>query len=355
MEKSSAAKWLVSFFCCLLVILVLLSAVAYVVDPFMQFRARDNAYMLQEWYVSPGLVKNYDYDTLIVGSSMVQNFDMDVFREELGVKPLHIGIGAMQTSEMLQILHCAYDTGKADKYFVGIDLRLLENQSDDSRLAEYLFADDLLSKVRYLLSYEVWFRYLPVDVAFALADAAGIELPEDFQAKKSIDKLADWRSDVPVWGEDVVIANYTKGAYSVSQSDTTNLLQRMTVNIDKFFSQCDFQKGEHTFFFPPYSSLCWSEYQDRGQFEVYMQAKQYFIEKAMEYGVAVYDFQGAECTMDLDNYKDTTHYMPHINDWMVECFAEKAYLVTKENAKEFERNLIENTEKFRSEYPELVN
>lgn len=355
MKKYTASKWIMSFLCCLLAILLLLSAIAFVVDPFMQFRTRDNAYMLVEWYVSPGLVKNHDYNTLIVGSSMIQNFDMDLFRQELGVKPLHIGVGGMNLAEIKQVLNLAYETQKADQFFVCIDLMSFASETDKSRLPQHLFEDDILSNLRYLLSYEVWFRYLPVDVALVIADRAGIKLPASYMTKKSIDKLGDWRADYSVWGEQMVIDNYIKGKYSVSEVDSTNLLQKLTSNIDAFFNECAFEKGEHIFFFPPYSSLCWAEYQNRGQFEILMQAKQYFIEKAAEQNIAVYDFQSADCTMDLNHYKDTTHYMPHINDWMVECFANQEYLVTNQNAKAFEQTLRENTQLFRDKYPELFH
>ena len=122
MNNSSHLKWIRNFLCFLLAIVLLLSGVAYIVDPFMQFRPRDNAYLLEEWYVGSGLIKTYDYDTLILGSSMIQNFDMDVFRQELGVKPLHVGIGAMSPEEMAEFLNLAYDTGKADTYYLCVDL-----------------------------------------------------------------------------------------------------------------------------------------------------------------------------------------------------------------------------------------
>ena len=319
----------------------------------MQFRVRDNACMLQSWYVSGGLVKNYDYDTLIIGSSMVQNFHMDTFREELGAKPLNIGISSIRPAETLQILHTAYEIQKADTFFINIDLPSFQGKTDENRLLQHLMKDDVLSKLRYLLSYEVWFRYLPVDVALVLADKVGIQLPDEYMSKRSIENYNNWNADYPVWGEEFVIKNYLAGKYAVSQADSTELLQNLTSNIDTFFEECDFEKGEHIFFFPPYSSLFWGEYQKRGQFEIFLQAKQYFIEKALQHNVTVYDFQCAEFTTDLSNYRDTSHYMEHINDWMVECFANSEYVVTRENAKAFEQKLIENTQTFRNKYLEL--
>lgn len=350
MNKSSALKWIRNFLCFLLAIILLLSSAAYIVDPFMQFRVRDNAYFLQEWYVSGGLIKNYDYDTLILGSSVTQNFDMDVFRQELGVKPLHIGLGAMTPEEMAELLQLAYNTQKADTYYICVDLPVLRGDNGESRMPEHLLKDDLLSKLRYLLSYEVWFRYLPVDVAFMILDKLNVELPIKFTYQKSIDRLGDWRLDFPYSGEETVLFHHKEGIFSVSQVETEGLYQGAVECIDTFFEQFDFEKGEHIFFFPPYSSVCWVEYQLREQFEIYLQIKQYFIEKALEHGIKVYDFQVADFTMDLDNYRDTIHYMPNINDWMVERFAGDEYVVTADNRLAFEEKLIENTRIFREKY-----
>lgn len=70
--------------------------------------------MLSGWFVGGGLIENYDYDTLIVGSSMTQNFDMDVFRNELGVKPLHVGLGGIRISEINELMYVAYNAEKAN-------------------------------------------------------------------------------------------------------------------------------------------------------------------------------------------------------------------------------------------------
>ena len=353
MNKSSPMKWIRSFLCFLLAILLLLSGAAYIVDPFMQFRSRDNVYLLEEWYVGGGLIKTYDYDTLILGSSVTQNFDMDVFRQELGVKPLHVGLGGMTPEEMAEFLNLAYDTGKANTYYLCVDLPVLKGDNDPSRTPEHLLKNDLLSRLRYLLSYEVWFRYLPVDVALTVLDKLGVELPAKFAYKRSIDKLGDWRLDFPNSGEEYLIHHHRNGIFQVSHVDTEGLYEGAIECIDTFFEQCDFEKGEHIFFFPPYSSVCWIEYQLREQFDIYLQIKQYFIDKAMEQGVTVYDFQAAELTMDPDNYRDTIHYMPSINDWMVECFASGDYVVTEENRQTTEEKLIENTNAFRAKYADI--
>ena len=355
MKKTSSLKWIFSFLCLLLAIVLLLSTVAFIVDPFMQFRVKDNTYMLNGRYVCSGLIRNYDYNTLILGSSMIQNFNMDQFRQDLGVAPLHIGLGGLTITEMCDLLTLAYDAQKADSYYVCIDLMVFTNNLEQKHLPQHLMNRDLLSTLRYLLSYEVWFGFLPIDIAFMTLDQLGINLPTKFAYSRSIDNLENWQLDYPVWGEKTVLDNYKNNQYSVSYVDSENLYQTAIANIDKLFNAFNFTKGEHIFFFPPYSSLCWSEYENRGQFNTYLQIKRYFIEKAMQYDVTVYDFQSAEFTMDLDNYKDSTHYMAHINDWMVQCFVDKSYVVNNDNVLDFEKTLMENTQKFREKYADLFN
>ena len=46
--------------------------------------------------------------------------------------------------------------------------------------------------------------------------------------------------------------------------------------------------------------------------------------------VTVYDFQAIPEICDLDNYKDITHYSAQINEYMVDCFANKKYIVTSD-------------------------
>ena len=355
MEKHFAAKWIIRFFCVVLAILTLLSTIAFIVDPFMQFRVKDNAYMLTGRYVSSGLIKNYDYDTLMIGSSMTQNFDMELFRQQLGAAPLHVNLGGINATEIADLLNLAYDVQKADTYYIGIDILQFREGLTENHFPKHLMKSDFLSMLRYLLSYEVWFGYLPVDIAFILLDKIGWDFPEKFVYQKSIDLLGDWRLDFPVWGEQIVIDHYLNQQYSVSKVDSENLYQKNIAGIDAFFDRCDFTKGEHIFFFPPYSSLFWNELYNRGQLDIYLQTKKYFIEKAMQHGVCIYDFQGADFTMDLDNYKDSTHYMPHINDWMVQCFVTGDYTITADNMIQFQEKLQENTFQFREKYAELFN
>ena len=356
MKQIPAKRWLLRLLALVLAILTLLSAIAYVIDPYFQFRfsAPNHYYVNDATRFGPGLVMHAPYDTLLVGSSMTQNFIVEHLASTLHCEPLRIGIGGIGFVEINELLQLAYQAGQAKAFYICVDLPLFSNSSGkmkESRIPGYLSHSDLLSHLRYLLSFEVWAGYLPVDVGFLLCDKLGISLPPEIEGKKNIDWMEYW-GDQFVYGENVVLDVYESSRYDVSDVDTTDLLDRMTHNIDIFFSGLDFTAGQHIFFFPPYSALFWCNAQDRGYFEEYLEAKEYFIHKALAAGATVFDFQSDKLSMDLNNYKDTTHFSPAVNDWETEQFAESKYLVTEDNREELEQKLRENTERFRREHKE---
>lgn len=350
-KKISAPKWIALFAALSLLLLGIFGAVTYIVDPYFQYRIKDNSYKLNGWYVGAGLIKNYDYDTLIIGSSMTQNFNMDVFRENLSCLPLHVGLSGMNWRETQELLRIADRVGKATDYYICVDLSVFNNDNE-SRIARYLLEDSLLAKARYSLSYESWFVFMPVDIGLSVLKTIGFDLPQKYTDSMSIDQLENWSQDYS-FGEDVVLDNYKAKAYSVSAVDVENLLNRMISNIDMFLKDFDTESVSYHFFFPPYSSLYWCDTQTQGYYDIYSEAKKYFIKKATALNCEVYDFQSEDITLDLNNYKDTTHYSPDINDWMVTCFASGKCLVTPEIYDLYQLRLLENTNRFRERYSDL--
>lgn len=351
--KNKYAKWLLGVLAIVLVLVTILSTVVYIVDPFFQFRVKDDKYLINVRFVCGGLIKNYDYDALILGSSMTQNFDMDVFREVQGVNPLHIGIGGLEYEEELELLELAYGAGRADKYFLSAELYMFTNDAKKSRLPQYLLKDDFVSRCRYFLNYEAWFRFIPIDLGLMTLDKLGIGRPAEFDSRTSIDDIENWETDFE-YGEEVVISNFLSGAYGVSEVGTDNLYEKMTKKMDTYFDSLQLDKGEHVLFFPPYSMLYWASCSDE-LFDIMLDSKRYYIEKALEKGIKVYDFQSAEFTSDLNNYKDLTHYSGEINDWMTKQFLSDDYLLTNENTDDFLSALRVKRNDFLKEKAELFS
>ncbi len=348
----SAKKWIISFTAIVLAIVLLLSTITYIVDPGFQFRVKDNTYFLASRYVAPGLVKNQNYDTIILGSSMTQNFDVPHFEETLGGEVLKIGVSGMNAAETIDYLNLAYNSNKASRFYICIDISSFRTLGD-SKNEEYMFKNDPISNLRYMISYKTWLRYLPLGICTSVLSKFD-KVPSFLSKKTNIDLLDDW-SDDHKCSRQTVIKNYLNNSYNVSQVDLNNLEQNLKNTISVFFENIDTEKGEHILFFPPYSALFWCTAQDSGYFETYINAKEYFYELAEQKNCKVYDFQAAPIITDLDNYRDTTHYGKHINNWMATEMQNSTYLIKEDNRQTVGQDLREMISIFKNENSELFS
>lgn len=323
-----AKKWLLRLLALSLALVMLLCAAAYLIDPYMQYRVRDNQYLLNSRLVTPGLIKNYDYDTVLIGSSMIQNTDMQLFRDTLGGRPLKITTGAISLTEIQKLTDKINQVGKAERCYICLDQYLFapEKWDDMDRFPDYLLDDSPWNDYRYLLGYETWTRFIPIDLGLSAAKMLHIPLPEKFTRAMSIDGLEDWRDDW-TFGEEATLSLYTPPKKG-TDFDAETVLARMKKRFDEYLTHLDFTNGDYTFFFPPYSALYWNYAFGAGNGETYLEFKAYAEARLLEYeNVRIFDFQNAPFITDLNNYKDYTHYAPEINDWMLRCFASGESLV----------------------------
>lgn len=335
-KPNKSKKWLKKLSILVCVILFMLTLSACILDPFYAYRVRDDAYLLNVKFSSPGLIKNHKYNAAIIGSSMFQNFDIPIFREKLEINPLKIAFGGASLSDIIYINRLFIKTGKANAYYINLDIEAFASieqseKSDNSLFPIYLMDSNALNDYRYLLGFETWMRYIPISLAMMTLDILSIKVPEKFDTRRSIDKLAEWRNDFKC-GRDIVINNYKNKKYQVSQINTDELYDRLVKNADWFFSQIDFSTGDYIFVFPPYSALYWYESVQQGYYHQFKDIKQYIAEKLSNYkNVKIFDFQSAEFIVDLNFYKDTTHFCGGISDWMVDHFADNEYQVDSES------------------------
>ena len=355
MKKNlSSAQWLRRFLALALAVLAVLAVLVYIIDPYYNYRAYDHKYKLDKIFSVPGVVKNYDYDAIVIGSSMTQNFDMDSFRQELGQNPIKATLGGITGKEISALFKLAQDSGHAQTYYICIDNSVLSADSQEQRFPDYLMDFSLLNDYKYFWGYEAWMRFIPLNLGLLAADSLGIELPQRFSEARSIDLMGDWAYRYE-FSADRVLSIYSESDNGAAINvDMAGISENALDNCEVFVDSLDLSRGDIVFFFPPYSSLLWYKMEKEGSLESTMELKRHFMELVEGYdNVKVYDFQGADFTADLDNYMDMSHYSPEINDFMVSCFASGDYLADSSTLAETERQIRDNIQVLLSRYPEL--
>lgn len=352
----SSKKWLMTWCISTLSVLIAMILFAYAYDPFNYYKMHEEDRFVNDTFTTPGLIKNYDYDTVIIGSSMTQNYEIQFFRDAMGVSPLKVTCGGLTTHYMIQLYDRVMEYGKVKTYIINIDLsQFAQSQNIEQgrhHLVAYLMDDSKLNDIQYLLGYEAWFRFIPVDLFIQAALRAGVTLPEKFDQRMKIDYIGDWRLDAS-FSRDIVINRYIANEYAVKKLESDNLQKEMIQNITEYaeYMLPTFQdENQYIFIFPPYSALYWHTTQRDDTFDSLMDAKLYFIQMfdGIE-NVRIVDMQSHECIVDLDNYRDSTHFSPQVQMIAAEAIAFGGYDTSVQQAYENCETLRSLINDFRNE------
>lgn len=312
----------VKFICLLLSVFIaaigVLCTVAYILDPQNVYRQNTKGVRyFSPVYSTPSAIRTADYDCVIIGSSMVQNFDASQIASQLGCTPLKLALGALEPGELLWLYNNAQEQGKAKKYIVNIDLHRFASKDsvepDCGRFPEYMYIPGGLSQFKYLLGYETWFRFIPLQLCLTAVDIFNIPLPESFKNSfenaTDINKSGYWNELNPP-GEDALINDYNSGTVVFKDSEADVYSKNALTNMDGFLRQLSDKLDpdeEMTIYLPPYSSLYWAS-KSSNQFEIIFTLREKIAAWAAEYeNIHLCDLQAESYVESLDLYMDGSH------------------------------------------------
>lgn len=276
-------------------------------------------------YSNAGIAKSYEYDSVVIGSSMTENFvpsELDALFGGQFVKLPIFGGSAYNNSQMLDM---AFGTHELRRVLYGIDLDALTYfyKTPKGEMPDYLYDDSLFNDTAYWFNKSVLVEYIP-----ACLKTLGQSDPN------LRDSMYSW-GDLYEYGEAAALRGVNITTMRVEQQEpaqNAELDQAFRLNIEHNFLPyiTAHPETEFIFFFPPYSLAHWYGFYQRGIFGYYLNQKEAVIDALLPYeNVKIYDFQAEmDWILNLDNYIDTSHYGPWINTAMAQAIARDESRVT---------------------------
>ncbi len=334
----SNKKWSILTLCITGGLLVCLAAFTAVIDPYFHYHKplKSLAYPLNnERYQNDGILKHFDYDTIITGSSMAANFkttDYERIFHTDAVKTVLHGATFREIGEMLSRAMKANDG--IERVIWPLDYNRLLWEKDkmfqkEEEYPYYLYDNYLYNDVYYLLNKEV------------LKDASigVLKYTKEGNKTTTFDEYGNWTQRYPQ-GKTYVDGSYKRWnrldtVETMTQEDYEVLKENLEQNVLSVVREnpdVDFY-----LFFPPYSIYYWDSLHQEGLLE-----KQLTIEKAAIEQLLGYDnlhlfsfYNNTDLICNLDNYCDMLHYGEDINTQILQWMAEGEYLITEENYEEY--------------------
>ena len=328
-----AKKWSCILIITLVALLVFLAGTMYFLDPFLRYGKESpplTYYAYNEMYSNPGIARHYEYDSVLVGTSMIESTSVDLCDELLGTDMIRLPYSGGTSYNMKTILDICFESpNEIRSVYWELDEFQLTNSAVEPRypLPTYLYESQHRHDLSYLLNLDIFYHYVLKDVWYTLAgqiqpaERRGIELTGNF-------------------GRDVLLSTYSRPELSEKQTvfEGSSMQKALEANLKNIQTEVEAHPDtQFHFFLVPFSILYWDRELRNGTFDAAMDCLKQALKTLVAYdNVTVYFYQcEPEIITNLDNYKDYSHYGSWINDTLTRFMAERKNIVTENNYEEY--------------------
>ncbi len=311
-------KWSLTMLITILCLLTAVAAMVIYIDPFFQYHKPldDFPYLVDnQLSQNPGMARNMEYDSVILGSSMTVNFNTNWFRELMGLNTIKLNYSGAYPKDQSNIMEQIFASDNQVKtVFLGVDVMTYTGGVEETKypIPEYLYDDSIWNDAGYLWNKDVFLNY----ILRPIADPEKTDLATVYQS---------WWTD-EYYNIQWVMHNYKPPEPVKEETPPDAYIKGMEANLETNICPFIEQNPDTVFyvFFPPYSILYWNDVIQENHLMATLEEYSQIVQNLIEYdNVRIFFFPAEEWIVtDLNNYADYTHYHRDINRYMTECFAD---------------------------------
>lgn len=331
MQEQRAKKWFIQCMCSLLAVLALLAGIMIIVDPYFHYHKPLSflSYRLyEERYTNDGIARHFDYDAIITGTSMAQNFkpsEMDALFGTNAIKQTFAGAGYQELSENLD--RALSRNGEVKAVLMPVDYNGFLRDYDWKQYEDYptyLYDNNPFNDAPYLFNKSIFYHGVLPNLLLTVTGGEST----------TMDEYAAWERET---GLDQILFSYDRSNVNtnVPTDFDEEARQAVTKTIEANLVSLINKYPDVTFylFYPPYSICYWDALHIKGTIYRQTSAEQTATELLLQCpNVKLYNFfDQYDVVCNPDYYCDDSHYNAEINSRILTWIAEDRGLVTKDN------------------------
>lgn len=342
--ETKEKKWFILTMLLFGVFLVGLGTINAIVDPYFQYHTPlpHLKYTLEpevERYLNDGIGKNFEYEAMITGTSLSENFRTSEFEELWGVKAVKTPFEGGTYKEIGDYLNRILPHKKETKYVLRtLDYNYLLYDKDKLQYDSYptyLYDDSKVNDVNYLLNKSVLLK----DTCQTFIDTLAGGTTTTF------DEYGRWNEKFE-FGKELVLMVHTRPEISETKAAWDEEAEnRLKESLEQNILENVRNNPEVTYylFFTPNSIVYWDSLSREGRLEQHFEAERTAIEMLLEQeNIELYSFSNNfDLVCNLDHYKDVFHYSADINSQILRWIHDGEYRLTKENYEDYLAQITE--------------
>lgn len=333
-EIKQYKKYLFTYFFTILILLIPLISFTIYVDPFYHYHGligKQKLHSGDEYYQNIGIAKNFKYDSVIIGSSMTENFKVSQFEKKFGGKIVKLSLSGGYPKNYKLLFSKIFKKRKIKNIYYGLDTYVYITQAKEYNfeIPNYLYDDNYFNDVNYVLNKNVFFnKTIPI---------------YNNEMNTNWDAIYSWYNSF-TFSKEATLKNYKREE------------KKYILDNKKYFETLNIRLSTLTYFiknnpntsfyifYPPYSILYYDLINQRGELEIYLKSNKIIMNELIKYpNVRLTSFYyDKNIIMNLNNYKDCNHYSNKISEYIVDNIDKDEYKIDKSNINRY----IDESNKF---------
>ncbi len=332
--------WIISLLVVTLIILAALASAIIYIDPYFHYHKPNSNLFYElnnERSQNDGIIRHFDYQGMIIGTSMAENFKASEASELWGYDFIKVPFAGGTYKEQNDNIAKAIKYNPDLKVVIRpLDYAYLTDDKDRVRddlgdYPDYLYDNNPFNDVKYVFNKQILF-----DICLPMLDNA-----RNGQAGgvTSFDDYANWMADA-TFGADAVLGDRT----SFTESEEVKLFmgeikEQVHDNITQ--NVVDLAKAnpdiQFYYYLTPYSVAWWGSQREQGNMDLWFGVEEYAISLILECdNIHLFSFNNEfDVTTNLDNYRDECHHGDWINSWILACLYSGTDQLTSDNYEEY--------------------
>lgn len=325
-------RWCLSFIIFFVLLMVGIGGMTVVIDPYFHFHKPLDTLsyrIYNERYQNDGIVKHFEYDGLITGTSMTQNFKTSELDELFGTMSVKVPFSGGAYKEISENLCRALEANPDLKTVVwGLDYNRFYGDFNATRYDSYptyLYDDNPLNDVNYVFNKSVLFNDTLLNVLIYTKQGGNTT---------TFDEYNNWNSSF-TFGSEAVLSKTTRpektDVLPYSEFNSRNITENV-ISVVKAYPDTEFY-----LFWTPYSIIFFDIENQKGSLENILKWEKEALELLLANdNVHFYSFLDEfNLITNLDYYKDYIHYSEDVNSYMLKCMLNGEHEITADNYEEY--------------------
>lgn len=350
--KKSTIYFLSIVVSCVFLFFSLFIAIGYFLDPLQIFEHQsfDTSKLSSNMRIQArGIIKNCDFDSIIIGTSMLENSSSREASDALGGKFINISLSGSSFYERAFLLNYAFSTKKIEKIIYSLDSVYLDAREERSDIKSnswsFLYDNNVSNDFKIYLSFML-LRYLDT---FS-NEKIDLDRPNAWHRKKQyailFGGIRNWVNNIDqqnvsnfIFRELPIQVNLSKNKKldiihdRLREKKAIEYVDKYVLSYVKKFSDTHFY-----FIFPPYFRYTFAVMRQNKpeDFLIHQEVIMYLVKQAEKYkNMSIYGFENEDFTAEISRYKDTGHYDEKINSLFIHAIVSGKNLLNKNNIKEY--------------------